>query len=375
MNWKFRRDLASELRLIREELKGLHGSVSQILSGQKFLAPNFVFVAPGSVSEEEVREKAESLVDEFGALYEAPLKQLHRYSEFFFLEYVRAKKAEQDASHYLKLAIQCEQKHTQFHDLLFRIYQRDFRNQHRESIEAFRDLYGTAELIILHLSCRARASLAKTSAATFIGPTLRAQNLIVVGHAAGKRGTYSLIADNDLLVVPANDAYEGLAEKSAAAYAFMAFAGSNACVLKVDDDIHCVDPERLVEDALPLVIARDYVGRVWHTQYYFCRSWHLGKCQDPELNTKPYGLLADASYAEGPDYLLGPRAVQVLGKAAVYLEQQFEVEGGYEDVAVGKVLNHYGLFPVNYDLIKNGILASTDPRMMERAGLPLLRVT
>jgi len=40
---------------------------------------------------------------------------------------------------------------------------------------------------------------------------------------------------------------------------------------------------------------------------------------------------------------------------------------------MGKVLNHYGLLPVNYDLIKAGILASTDPWMMKRAGLQPMR--
>jgi hypothetical protein len=113
----------------------------------------------------------------------------------------------------------------------------------------------------------------------------------------------------------------------------------------------------------------DYVGRVWHAKYGFSRSWHMGKCSDPHLNARPYGLLADASYAEGPCYFLSTVAVQVLGKAAVYLEQFFETERGYEDLAIGKILNHYGIKPANFDFIKNGMLASTDAWMMERAGL------
>src|SRR5262249_28016850 len=152
----------------------------------------------------------------------------------------------------------------------------------------------------------------------------RIKNLIVVGHGSEKAGIYSFTPANGLLIVPASDAYEALAQKTAAAYAFLAFSGSRACVLKVDDDIRCLNPGRLTEEALPLVLTRDYVGRVWHTKYGFWRSWHFGKCQDPTLNQKPYGLLADASYAEGPDYLLSSRAVQLLGKASVYLEQLFE---------------------------------------------------
>ena len=140
--------------------------------------------------------------------------------------------------------------------------------------------------------------------------------------------------------------------------------------MKVDDDVRCLSRERLVDQIVPLVRSRDYLGRVWHAKYGFSRSWHLGKCADTQLNVQPYGLLADASYAEGPAYCLSPRAVNALGKAAIYLEQLFAVEYGYEDLAVGKVLNHYGLVPTNYDLIKHGVLGSTDAWMMERAGMP-----
>jgi hypothetical protein len=205
-----------------------------------------------------------------------------------------------------------------------------------------------------------------------VSPGARIQNLIVVGHASGKAGFYNLGSNNGLLVVPANDAYEGLADKSAAAYAFLAFSGSKASVLKVDDDIRCLDVDRLLEGLLPLARSRNYVGRVWHAKYGFSRSWHLGKCEDPKLNLKPYSLLADASYAEGPAYLLSARAVQLLGKASLCLEQLFESEQGYEDLAVGKVLNHYGFMPANYDPIQNRVLGSTDAWMMERAGMPAM---
>ena len=58
--------------------------------------------------------------------------------------------------------------------------------------------------------------------------------------------------------------------------------------------------------------------------------------------------------------MLSGRVVSALAKASVYYCQQFEIEGGYEDLAVGKILNSLGIHPISYDLIKNGIVYSTD---------------
>ena len=367
----FRNEITSQLRQIHEELRGLHSSIAQIVYGAEFLAPGFMFAELLPVSEQQIKRKAEDLLAEFGPDFASTLTKLHRYSDLLFLDYVRQDGIElSERMSLLKLAIQCERMHTPLQELLYRIYQSEFRGLHKDAVESIRDLYRNADLIVLHISCKARAKNAKASADTFRDSESRIQNLIVVGHESENAGTYKVLPASDLLVVPASDAYESLASKTAAAYAFLAFSGIQACVLKVDDDIHCLNANRLIGEALPLVASRDYAGRVWHTKYGFSRSWHFDKCQDANLNRRPYGLLADASYAEGPDYLLSSRAVQLLGKAAIYFEQLFEIERGYEDLAMGKVLNHYGLFPVNYDLIKTGILASTDPFMMERAGLP-----
>jgi galactosyltransferase len=370
----FYQDFVAELRLMREEIKGLQDSIAQVIAGEKYVAPDFIFVRPEAITEKELFEAAQSLLAEWGPDYKTDLTKVRRYSELFFLDYARAidkrnKVEESKRLDLLKLAIQCEQRHSPFQQLLFRAYQSEFQKCHQEAIEAFQHLCGTARLIVLHVSCRPRARLAKMSADTFTDVSSHIHNLIVVGHASGKAGTYNLNPNSKLLVVPANDTYEGLAEKSAAAYAFLAFAGNNACILKVDDDIRCLQPGRLLDDIVPLVESRNYIGRVWHAKFGFSRSWHFGKCLDEELNVKPYGLLADASYAEGPAYFLSPRAVHALGKASLCFAQLFEIERGYEDVAVGKVLNHYGVMPVNYDPIQNGLLASTDSWMMERAGL------
>ena len=367
--------LEAELRLVREELRGLHDTIAQLVSKSALAAPGFLFSPLCHVAFDKVQEKATSIITELGTTDADALKRLNKYSEMFFLRYLDIIKeprnvANADRIGDLKLAIQCEQNHSPFQQLLFELYQHEFQRRHEKAFGAFQGACEKAELIVLHLSCKERALLASHSSATFDDPLLR--NIIVVGHDRGSRGTFNFDPTNNLLVVPADDAYEGLAQKSAAAYAFLAFGGNQACVLKVDDDIRCLETRRLVEQIVPLVRSRHYVGRVWHARYGFARFWHLGKCENRELNLKPYGLLANASYAEGPAYCLSPQAVQVLGKSSVYLEQLFQVEYGYEDLAVGKVLNHYSLTPINYDFIRNGILGSIDAWMMKRAGLPPL---
>ena len=221
----------------------------------------------------------------------------------------------------------------------------------------------------MHLSCRARAYLAKQSAESFSDTAGKICNLIVVGHAEGKSGRFEIEPGNELLIVPALDSYEGLSQKCAAAYHFLALAGWLSPVLKVDDDIRCPNTTRLLDDIVPTIHARGYLGKVWHAHLGFSRTWHLGKCETEELNNRPYSFLANASYAEGPAYGLGSRALNVLGKAFIGLESHFDVEGGYEDLAIGKVLNHYNIMPLNYDFIQHGALTSTDAWMMERAGL------
>jgi hypothetical protein len=360
--------LAAEIRLLREQISGLNDTVAQFVQKSGSICPPFVFAELENAAGEEVRQTAELLLSESSPDYKLHLSRDARHSESFFLDYYSGQSI--DSLTILKLAIQCEQNHSAFQHLLFKLYRQNFRNRYKQAVESFAQHYGDADLIVLHLSCKPRAKRAAESAATFEAVERGVKNLIVVGHVAGKLGSFSLNPDSDLLVVPTDDAYEGLAEKAAAAYAFLSFAGNRACVLKVDDDVQCLSMDRILSDLCPLVRARDYLGRVWHSRLGFSRSWHLGKCADPDISNKPYSLLTNASYAEGPAYFLSSRAVHVLAKAAVYLEQVFETERSYEDLAMGKVLNHYGITPVNYDPIQNRIVLSTDKWMMDRAGFP-----
>jgi len=133
--------------------------------------------------------------------------------------------------------------------------------------------------------------------------------------------------------------------------------------------VSCVSLSGLSDVAIPLVQKHDYLGRVWRaSEAGFSRWWHVGKCRDRALNEEPYSLIADALYAEGPAYALSNRALHILGKSAVYLKGQFASENSYEDLAVGKVLNFYGIEPFQFDLIRHGILTSSDAETRLRVG-------
>ena len=199
--------------------------------------------------------------------------------------------------------------------------------------------------------------MAGASAKSFPEKGGETKNLLLIGDSRRKAdGTYRFDSERNILYVPADDGYESLAEKMARAYTFLGASNISACVLKVDDDVFCTNPDRLVSEALPIVRVHHYVGRVWGIMTSRC--WHFGKCADERLNQLPYGLITDAAYANGPAYLLSARAVRVLGKAAVYLHDVFMVEL-YEDLAVGKILKHYGIRPFSYDLEEQGIVAVT----------------
>jgi len=290
-----------------------------------------------------------------------PAKMQH-YSEHLFLRYLENyRSATEPIDHgsvmaLLKQAIGFELAASPLQKTLFALYQHHFRIENRAALYKFGQHCKDATLIVIHCSCSPRMWQAEMSVRSF--PTNGSiAHVIVIGHPMGREGQYEFHEEIRTLTVPANDFYEGLSEKMASVYAFISFAGTQACILKIDDEIRCTDQEALISEILPLVQARDYIGVAWyHGQYEVKRWWHVGKCHDRSLNERPYGLIVNADYANGPSYAVSSRAVNILGKASICLEGQFRAEL-YEDLAVGKILNHFGIIPTNFDLIRSDILA------------------
>lgn len=261
----------------------------------------------------------------------------------------------------LELAIRSTHRPTELQDFLFRLYARHFVIENGAGILEFARVYRGAQLIAVHVSCRPRLHLALASVESFSNLRDPVQHLTVIGQESAHDMNYSFDPDARTLTVPAPDNYEGLAQKMAKLYRFLGFCGTEACVMKLDDDIHC-DPNNFSSQAITdMVLKHNYVGRVnWPQIHGIHRWWHLGKCEDGRLNSAPYSLIADCSYANGPAYFLSPAAINILAKASIYLCRAYEIEGPYEDVAVGKILNSFCLEPHYYDALDEGSLISTD---------------
>jgi hypothetical protein len=261
----------------------------------------------------------------------------------------------------LELAIRCTHWPTELQHFLFRVYSRDFTDAHAEAVRDFGEFCHGAQLIVVHVSCQARVQLASASARSF-GDQEGLRHLIVVGQSTElQTPRYSFDPSGGVLTLPAPDTYEGLAQKMAILFRFLGFGGNTSCVMKLDDDIRCVASKFSTQAIVELTQRYDYLGRVNEAgRYGIHRWWHLGKCKNDELNHSPYSMLADCNYANGPAYFLSPSAINILAKASVYLCQAFQVEFSYEDVAVGKILKSFGVYPHHYDPLEAGILTSTD---------------
>jgi len=286
----------------------------------------------------------------------APTDEREEWALKFLRDYLESGKKTLTS---LELAIRSTHRATKLQSLLFAAYAARFEQDNFEILSQLRRIVADSKLLVMHLSCRPRLEKALASMATFSENGLR--NLIVVGQDDPEDTRYHFDADRRMLTVPAPDCYEGLSRKSAAAYRMLGFAALNICVLKVDDDIRAVpdgfDPRYIIS----LADAHDYFGFLIDTRVVgFYRWWHFGKCADAALNASPYSMIATADYARGPAYVLSSRAVATLAQASIYYCRHFEIEGGYEDLAVGKALNAYDIHPANFDLEEKGLVYSTD---------------
>lgn len=259
----------------------------------------------------------------------------------------------------LELAIRATPDPTRLQALLFATYAGHLRKDCAKAVDQLRSMLDGIQLLALHISCEPRLDLARASVETF-AESGQLRNLIVIGHGDGDPH-YHFDAERRILSVPAPDIYEGLSQKVAAAYRFLGFAANKISILKIDDDIRAVPTRFDAGHIATLAEMHDYLGFVIDTRLTgMHRWWHFGKCTDQSLNETPYSLAHHASYVRGPAYALSWKAISALAKGSIYYCGQFDIEGGYEDLAVGKVLNAFGIHPTNYDLERHGFVYSAD---------------
>jgi hypothetical protein len=240
----------------------------------------------------------------------------------------------------------------------YRLYDHVFERVNHQALADFQQTYSAAKLIVAHVSCRERLSLAQASVRSFEDASPTIDNLTVVGDASLPRDSYVFQAREKLLIVPAADTYECLPQKVQKLFMFLGRANLDAHVLKIDDDIRCADPVQLHRDLQNVMSQSEYGGAIVVQPEPFLAStcWHLNKCADGMVNEQPDSLVFLAPFVSGKYYWLHRATVRALSKMALIHSRLFQVEL-YEDRAIGAVLAQYGFACTAYDLVRSGSIS------------------
>jgi hypothetical protein len=144
------------------------------------------------------------------------------------------------------------------------------------------------------------------------------------------------------LILNVEDSYEKLTEKTMKMFQVVSRLFPGKGILKMDDDIiptisHLKKTMDYFENQNMV-----YAGNVMTAGEYMS-SWHINKVTDKTYNIP---MLAKAcTYATGPIYYVGPSAIPLL----------HQLEGMYEDIAVGVALNVHSIYPEHVSLYSNNL--------------------
>ena len=242
-----------------------------------------------------------------------------------------------------------------------------FLEYNREPLKLFERTYATSKFVVVHVSCQPKLAIAERSSSSFADSTSEVETLRIVGDKSFPENKFHFDAGRRLLIVPANDAYEGLPTKVIKSFLFMGLARVTVPILKLDDDIICDDLAALKIVLSHVLGKSDYGGRVLPpaTRLSDSQFWHFGKCENSDINFRPDGMFFFFPYVAGACYWLSGEAINLLSKIALLQDRYFETEL-YEDRAVGTALNYYGIRPYHYDLIAAGRVRYSDPEAQNR---------
>jgi hypothetical protein len=258
----------------------------------------------------------------------------------------------------------------------FSLFASAFKEYNVEPLTHFERTYAASKLVVAHVSCQPRLARAGLSSASFSDPTSDVETLRVIGDQSLPDNKFQFDASRRLLVVPADDAYEGLPKKVIKLFLFIGFSSVAVPVLKLDDDVVCDDLAALKTAMEDVLSKSDYGGRVLPpaTRLSDSQFWHFGKCKNPDINFRPDGTFFFFPYAAGACYWLSGETINLLSKVALLHDRYFETEL-YEDRAIGTSLNYYGVRPYHCDLIASGHLRYANPEAQKRHLKTLSRVT
>lgn len=198
--------------------------------------------------------------------------------------------------------------------------------------------------VILHVSCQPRLGRAQGSVQSFESlPAADCCQLVVTGEPGA---LFRFDALEGRLRVPAPDSYEDLPGKVGSALALLALCGGVKAVLKVDDDHRLKDPALAMRTLKQAGVFRRpaMFGRIHLAGGYGShnRCWHIGKCQDGDINEEPYSYMGPLAWMAGESgYIVNGAGLARMLWAYVYFRQYLE-SGLYEDMVVSDMLNRLG---------------------------------
>ena len=203
-------------------------------------------------------------------------------------------------------------------------------------------------IVVLHLTCRPRRTLAQQSIRSFSPLGDEVVHLSLTGNGRRrppKRLGFRL--KDGWLKLPVPDVYERLADKIFYAYTVLALVAKPRMVVKLDDDHRLVDAA-LFQGYLELLQQQNvqYSGRLLRARHYQQeQGWHVGKCSEPHFDRMGYQCPFPARYADGGfGYVLGPEALEAcqymyLSMKAFFNRQAVQLE----DVFVGLAAESRGI--------------------------------
>jgi len=197
--------------------------------------------------------------------------------------------------------------------------------------------------LVLLISCIPRVAIAMATRKRLkeiLGAEFRI--LIVVGQH--ETPIHPPIMNEEFLIVDANDNYESLPEKITKTfeYVYRTFGEDTTC-FKVDEDLPIENGEQLQKLMLSLCQSQfNYAGFAGNNKANFERTWHFGKCENSELNHRPYGKRYPGAFAYGPFYYLSSKSIQAFVSETIRFPD--EILGHlYEDKFIGDTLREAGI--------------------------------
>ena len=205
--------------------------------------------------------------------------------------------------------------------------------------------------VMLHTSCQHRLAETEKTVASFDRGGTGLHHVILLGDVTSRTEDETPLSfdyDGRVLSVPVPDTYEHLHRKMFYSYMLLDVLTQPALLVKVDDNVLMQDFDRFVA-CLDKVEANSagYAGRrvgadrhdaQWH-------GWHIGKCADPQIQTRGFQYPLPRDYAAGGyGYVLGPQGLAACSYMYLAMKAFFAMRVvGLEDAYVGLAAYAQGL--------------------------------